>query len=137
MIKVTQAKSFVYAEQEYYRGFRAENCFVNEETIANLEDCKNAITRLGLSFGGSSSLNDRPAGCFYGDCNTCENHENGKHCHTGKDCKGFFNTITDPNKTNKPRYHSRHLGAICNRGIRKFINYYHTYIINTSLMLTV
>ena len=125
MIKVTQAKSFVYAEQEYYRGFRAENCFVNEETIANLEDCQNAITRLGLSFGGSSSWNDRPAGCFYGDCNTCENHENGKHCHTGKDCKGFFNTITDPNKTNKPkpRDFSRHLGAICNRGIRKFINY--------------
>ena len=117
MIKVTQAKSFVYAEQEYYRGFRGENCFVNEETIANLEDCKNAITRLGLSFGGSSSRSDRPAGCFYDDCKTCNTNEKGQHCHTGKKCKGFFNTITDPNKTT-PESDSRHMGPVCKRGIK-------------------
>ena len=104
MNKVTQVKSFFYAEHEYYRTNDSKNCVPND-IIANLQKCKNAIAKLGFSFVGSQSWNSRPAGCFYHNCNN-----------DGEHCSGFFNQIIDPFKTS-PLNSRRHLGAVCQRGI--------------------
>ena len=68
------------------------NCPI-EDIISSEDLCKQAISRLnGLIFQSRQIKQDSPAGCYV---------TNGKH--------GYFNSVTDPTKTNIRGSHARGL----------------------------
>ena len=80
----------------YYIGDVRKNC-LKEEIVSNEAECKNAATRLGLTFTGTFTSSDVPAGCYYYD---------------GYRTK--FNTVIDTHATNKANFGGR--GGVCKKG---------------------
>ena len=72
-----------------------KNCPILEVVTAR-KDCEAASDQLGIKFGGSSSRNDKPAGCHKLNANF------------------FFNTIIDPALT-MPEKFLYHVEAVCGR----------------------
>ena len=81
----------------YYIGDGKKNCPFTEEIVSNEAECKKAALRVGLTYTGSFTSSDVPAGCYYYD-----------------DYRAKFNTVVDPYATNKARFGRR--GGVCKKG---------------------
>ena len=81
----------------YYIGDGNKNCPFTEEIVSTEAECKKAAPRLGLTYTGSFTSSDVPAGCYYYD-----------------DYRAKFNTVVDPYATNKARFGRR--GGVCKKG---------------------
>ena len=93
---------FCYPGTDYYLGKLGTACSASE-VVSDLEECKDAATKLGRTFNGTFNLNYRPAGCYYLHYN-----------YTGPD---VLNNNTNFNLADQPFNIAPTGGGVCKKGI--------------------